>query len=682
MDEPTPQHLSPDAFAVVRRGYDRAQVDAYIAQADERITALEREVDKLRSGMSELGLEGPVDLASELDRVGEEIKQILQEARTAAEQMRSRAADDAARWRGEADAESRALRESVATTAFEIRRSVWETGSEIMAAVVAEANALMDRATEQALFVQAEAEREASRLVGDARRERDEAVHAARDEAERILIAARQEAGALTAAARRDAEAAQQRAHALEQRRTELMAELEAARATIAGVEPAPEIEPEAAEPLSDAAPDTAVAPVEETDAVKAARSHWPDDEGSVRIVSPDRVLASEPVDADDLAAEVEAMRRATARPESIVEAAPEPEPEPEPEPQAAPDSETPAEPVPEPEPIVEPVSEPEPEPEPAPEPVPEPEPEPEPEPVPEPVPEPEREREPTPEPEPEAEPVPDPLAGLFAQLREPKPEPPSPTVPTPPADEAEPATDRPPTVTEEQPAETPAAAEAPPEETSERALDPFALRDRFLLPVQNRALRSVKRNLVEAQNKALEDLRLVNDWEPDTTIFGGGIADALTTLARDSMTAGFAAAAEMMEVEEAPQPSDVDPGDPSSEFIAALIEAVQGSVARSRDSGAGHRETASSLSRVFRAWRTDDAERRVQFASRAAYHHGMVAALADLGVTSLAVEPSGRPCRECPAEKGPWAIADGPPSGTVLPPARLECACAIIPSP
>jgi hypothetical protein len=223
-----------------------------------------------------------------------------------------------------------------------------------------------------------------------------------------------------------------------------------------------------------------------------------------------------------------------------------------------------------------------------------------------------------------------------------------------------------------------PAASDQP---ESEPSLDPFALRERHLLPVQNRALRSVKRSLVEAQNQALEDLRLVDGWEPDESIVRGEISDALAVLARESMVAGFAAAAEMMDTTETPQPDNVDAGDPSSEFAGALIEAARGSVVRSRGAGAGHREIASALSRVFRSWRTDEAERRVQFASRAAYHIGVTAALADLAATDLEVIASGRPCRECPANKGPWAIADGLPSGTMMPPARIECACVIVPS-
>jgi hypothetical protein len=147
-------------------------------------------------------------------------------------------------------------------------------------------------------------------------------------------------------------------------------------------------------------------------------------------------------------------------------------------------------------------------------------------------------------------------------------------------------------------------------------------------------------------------------------------------------MVAGFAAAAEMMGADQTPQPDSVEPGDPSVEFGVALVEAAQGSVARSRDAGAGHRETGSSLSRVFRSWRTDEAERRVQFASRAAYHVGLTAALAELGTKDVAVVVSGRACPECPELKGPWTISDGPPPGTTLPPARLECACTIVAFP
>ncbi len=774
MDDSISHDDRAEAFQIARRGYDRRQVDAYREANESRIDALERHIQRLEASMSELGLARPADLAAELDVVGEEVKRILQEARVAAEQMRSRAADDAARWRAEADEESRSLRESARVVAYETRRSVWENGSEMLASAVAASEAATIAATERALFTQAEAEREASRLVGDARRERDESVGGARDEAERLVAVARQESESIMSAARRQADAAQERAGALELRRAELMAELETARATIAGSEvvAAPDVVPD----------DLSVEPADAATlaaAVEDRRTHWPDDEGSVKIVSAARVMTTEPVDADAMVAEVEAMRGvASPQPEPDValgsssspsgggvaegdgggresdqlpaaddqsDSEPEPEPEREPErepvpsaerrvdaeersdnagglesrqspvpgPQSGPDSDLGSSSSPSRGGVAEgdgggqesdqPDSEPEFSSAP---------------PAEGRVDVEERnddaggqesdESESGSEPEPE----PDPLAGLFAQLREPAAEetssPPLSSSPSgdgvadgdgggQESDQLPTAGDQP----EPEPESDRSSSSSPPgggvaegdgggqvvpsesaeAQESEPSIDPIALRDRHLLPVQNRALRSIKRRLVEAQNQALENLRLIEGWEPDATIVDGEVSEALTTLARESMVAGFAAAAEMMGTNESPQPADVEPGDPSAEFAGALVAAVQSTVARSRESGAGHRETASSLSRVFRSWRTDEAERRVQFASRAAYHIGVVAALADLGATDLTVASSGRPCRECPANKSPWKITDAIPDGTMMPPARLECACTIVPS-
>ena len=703
MDQPTDSDALADAFRVSRRGYDRQQVDAHISAAAERIETLEHRIRELESGMSELGLNRPTDLATELDLVGEEVKRILAEARVAAEQMRSRAADDAARWRTEADEESRAVRESARSTAYAARRSVWDDGTAMLAAAVSEGEALVVASTERALFAQAEAEREASRLTGDARREREESLRTAREEAERLVSSGRQEAESMVAAARHQADAAQERARALEVRRTELMAELEAARATIAGVEPEP---PPAPDPVVDEAP-----PLPE-DAIaieldKKAGSHWPDDEGSVKIVAANRVIASEPVDADEMVAEVEALRKSP-----IESLQPEPELLVVPPTEGRGDSEersddaggsSELEPAPESELLVAPPAEGRGDAEDRSDDA---------EGLPEPAPEPELLVAPPAEgrgdaedrsddaeglPESEPEPAPDPLVGLFAQLREPgpipEPEPPVESSPT--WDSSSSGGDsaegdgggQTPDVEEgldSSPLHPITVATADDEESPLAGLtiDPFDLRERLLLPAQNRALRTIKRNLVETQNRALENLRLTEGWEPDASIVSEEVTDALVVLARESMVAGFAAAAEMTGSDQTPRPDAVEPGDPSVEFGAALIEATQASVARSRDSGAGHRETGSSLSRVFRSWRTDDAERRVQFASRAAYHKGLTAALAELGSKDVTVVVSGRPCPECPENKGPWTISEGVPRGTTMPPARLECACTIVPSP
>ena len=47
--------------------------------------------------------------------------------------------------------------------------------------------------------------------------------------------------------------------------------------------------------------------------------------------------------------------------------------------------------------------------------------------------------------------------------------------------------------------------------------VDPDQMRERLLLPLQNRAHREVKRQLTEQQNLALEQFRVTGaDWNPD----------------------------------------------------------------------------------------------------------------------------------------------------------------------
>jgi hypothetical protein len=311
-----------------------------------------------------------------------------------------------------------------------------------------------------------------------------------------------------------------------------------------------------------------------------------------VRIVSGTRAVRSHPVDALEIAAEVEALQR------------PQPEPVPEPAPAQ----------VLEPEPVLAAAPEPAPVPEPTPELVSEPQPVLVSPPAPEPTPETAPER----APEPEAThavasgTAADDISGLFASLRLDVPKVPEPT----PQPEPEPIPPEP------APAEPHAA-----EHARER-------RDRLLLPVQNRALRGVKRNIVDLQNRCLEELRVDGSWIPDEALFGGAFDDDLAVMARESMIAGFAAAREVAGVSETPHPSGVSVESPAEEFVAALVAAVRAALERSRGAGTSARDTASGLSRVFRTWRTDEAERRVRLASEAAFDRGFRAALEALGVT------------------------------------------------
>ena len=96
---------------------------------------------------------------------------------------------------------------------------------------------------------------------------------------------------------------------------------------------------------------------------------------------------------------------------------------------------------------------------------------------------------------------------------------------------------------------------------------------------------------------------------------------------------------------------------------------------------GTGPVEASSTLSRVFRAWRSDEAERWVRTVTYAAYHDSLLAGFSFGGVESVEGLAHGRLCDECPAAKGEaWDPAGDPPPGTAPPPAHLDCTCTVVP--
>ena len=677
-----PAEIRARKFNTSRRGYERFEVDEFLGDVSDHVQDLDERLSALEATMKQLGIEEPTDVAAEIERVGADLTRILSEATGAAEQMRSRASEDAARWRAEADAQSQTATDEARQQSQALRESAWIESSQLLEDSAAEADASRAAGEQDALFIRAEAEREALRLTGDARRDAEENVRAARQEAERLLDVARRESEVLLESARQQAEAAQERARALEQRRSELMEELETARASIGQLE----------EEF-----DTRRQELDE-DEPEDEPTHWSADEGGVRIVPLERAMIAEPVDALEIAAEVEALRAVPA-PEPVPEIArpeppaPAPLPEIAPEPEAGGDEadehlepvpwlddfEEGVEPVPaaaaaavvEDEPTgeieavaappieatVPPAQEPEPEPAPAPEP--------EPEPV-------------APSETPTAA-ADDAVTGLFASLRSEKVATPAASVSLKErevvaASELEaPAT--PEVILDERTADTVSEQL----ETAERAL---AIRERLLLPAHNRALRTVKRGLVDLQNLALEDLRVDGGWEPNGDFVAGAFDETIDALSRESIVAGYAAAAELTGARESPQPEQPDLDNPVTEFTSGLRDVLQTQIVKSRASGAGPREVASAISKVFRAWRTDEAERRLQAVSYRAYHAGLLAGLSALGVAEAVSVIVGIPCEWCPSNAGsPWPPGEALPEGTGLPPVLPTCQCTLAPA-
>lgn len=276
-----------------------------------------------------------------------------------------------------------------------------------------------------------------------------------------------------------------------------------------------------------------------------------------------------------------------------------------------------------------------------------------------------ETEAEPVAETEPAAIPAPDEVGNLFDRLRrtdeipvvavEPEP---------PPVPEPEPV----------EPEPTPEPAAPPPPIAS--GPDAVEVRDRVLLPVLNEYVREARRQLIEVQNQALDEIRTLRRgaaWHPDSDLVTGALRDAVTPLAAAAVEAGGRGAAEMGA---APAPG------PVSEVRAlSLIEDMVHAMMADAVAAAAAEDPGSEVARVFRTWRNDEIERWVRTAGYAGYHDGLVAGLAGAGVAEIVGIRHGRLCTECPAAAGIiWDPAGPPPDPYASPPARLDCTCAVEP--
>ncbi|KAA3641940.1 MAG: DivIVA domain-containing protein [Armatimonadetes bacterium] len=523
-DEVSPSQARARQFDVVRRGYDRAQVDSYIEELSSLLDDLQAAASEAEASALAIGIDDPQALANELGRIGGEVSAVLEAARAAAEGLRKRASKDAEDWRKKAESESGAMLEDAIEQSQSMRAAAWNEGTSMLSSAVGAARAIMDQAQEDAMFMRAEAERDALRLTSDARRDKEEALRAARQEGESIIAEARAESDGVLAAAQKQAEAAQERARALEDRRSELLMELEATRASISHLEE--EIDSRRQELEEPEVPEQ----------FDPEPNHIGMDVGSVRIVAPSKAVTLKPVDTDELVAEVSAMRTAAAEAEA-----------------------NPPEPV-EPETVA--VISP-------PEPAVVPEPEPEPEPPSTPV---------------AKEATSDDIGSLFAKLR----------------DEGE-KTDvrRQTSEVRSQNSDEGGSAEAEETESEESVAESQAAETPEPAPQvaampssHNAALKKIKKALVELQNETLEALRTDTSWVPPA-----GYADRFDEAFVDVAEAAGSTSGKA----------------DASAFASDLEDAVTTAIEEARTAGRGDRAVAAQASRVFRLWRTDEAERRLR---------------------------------------------------------------------
>ena len=639
----TADDLNGRSFSVARKGYNRDEVDSFRREVIATIRSVEDDAERLRQSLQQLGIEEGQLLRVELDKIGQDVAKILQDARAAAESMRTRAVEDSARWRNEADDESRVRRADATKASEALRAAAWESSHEMIAAVKEQTESLLTTAQEDAFFMRAEAERESVRLTGNARQDADALARESQRDADELLTSAHKESEGLLFEAQRAADSAQQRARALEERRAELMAELETARQSISQISTAAHVADSEPESLQKFIP-------------SPESQGWTDAEGTVRVVlaAKGSEIPDVAVDALAMADEVAELRKTHQSGEvfdggqSVVEvngAIPDAGSETAAPPDADSDSASGGQPD-ELAAVVTPSSSADPEGEQASE---------ESEaPVDEPAPDRSATRSAEPAPNDEPQSLPDSqsdlthaddqktdsgeIDALFAALR----------------DSAETAVSTSDVMgggIEEAPAETApvtrrksAARPAQRRKTAavkEPAIDEAANQSRddqrvkLTLPLENRTLRLVKKHIVAIQNHALEELRTSNQqWRPSAAEVDSSLVNDIDQLVREAYIAGYSAEAEQQGVA-ASQPSDPVSSTDGKKFLDDLLDAVNAAIERAVSSGAEGRQVASAASKVFRAWRSDEAERRLRSAARAAYDAGSD----ELGPDGLVIE-------------------------------------------
>ncbi|MDR9450288.1 MAG: DivIVA domain-containing protein [Acidimicrobiia bacterium] len=625
-DSLSPDEIAHRTFQQRLRGYDPREVEAFLEEVAASTRELTARYDAVHTRLLELGNR---DLTAEFDLISQEVGRILQDAREAAEGMRRRAAADA-----------EVLQEEAQNTAVKLRTDAWMAGEKLLHDSTREAEAIVAKAERESLAIIGEAEREAHRRQSTVRRESEETLRMARIEAERVAMDARARSDELILDAGRKVEAAESRAAATEKRRTEMLVELENARQTIGRLES--EIE-KRREALSGPTPEEVESstvrllttggrePAGSADSAKGGA--WAEGQEVVKIVRPPKRLVdppSEPVDADAMAAEVARLRSPADFFEPPIVVVPPPEPA-----EAAPPAAEPPE---------------------------------------------------TEEPAPSGE-APAPLEArpgsavspprteiddLFARLRHAAQEVP-PAVPTAVVPVAQ------------EPSGVGSIESAPPVTALVEPGNPFDLRDRLLLPVTNRVLRAVKRELTEAQNIALEELRVeAGGWEPNAALLADRLFEPFGELLRDGYRAGWVAAAETTNTELAGEgDQQADPGEWAGRFSEALTGAVSEALSDSLRDNHGPRQLAAGLSRVYRSWRTDEAERRVRDIAAGAYHRGLLDGFRSAGLSAARWKTAGRGCTTCreAAEAGPVALGSVFEDAVTEPPAHHDCGCTLMPA-
>lgn len=649
MPDTTPADIAARSFRMRMRGFDPDEVHEFLQAVAHGLDELVVERDQLRSQLTDVGAK---DLKAEFDSIGQEVAAVLQAAREAAESMRSRASSDAARWRSEAVAEAETERRQARSDAENLRGDAWSMAEELLKQSLAEATRLAAESEKEAMRAVGEAELESHRSLASARREGEEIVRAAKMEAERLLVSGQSRHDQLIEAAHRQTESAQERARALEARRTELARELESLRDALSNAEleldekrealTLSPPQPEVTEPRAEWEGGETVRVVKPPPSAGSAEAPGPepprsvtaaDAQPEIRLVSAAELKKRSGLPAVSIEPQPESAQNADDKHRDDVEQDPvdsnvdkledgvaegekrELVPE-------APPTEAPETLVVDSEPIQAPDDESIP---------------------------------PTPtQPELGLDLV---VTGLFARLREPPPA-------TPVDSEAASVAESP----DSAPAEPPTSKRTT-RAASSAAADTSELRDQRLLPITNRSLRNLKRQLTDEANVVLDQIRSSEgEWSASVDSITERIRADLVVLVGESFGAGHAAVEELLG-ERVKRPG-IPKDEPATGFATDLASELDEAVGEGHSADQGPQQLGSTVSRIFRTWRTDEAERRVRLLALTAYHRG-VAETAKVAQRSVRIVAAGRGCATC------RAAAEEIPA-TQLPPLHPGCECTL----
>ena len=595
-------------------GFDPLEVRTHVAKLNQELVRLR---ERNNGDVSDDAVADDQDVAVAIDSTVNDIAEVLEAARVAANKIRDRAERQAVDGSASAARQVRGILAAAEADAFAVRKSAWDTSTELLESAKAEGARLRSSAERDALDIIGDAERKAHRNLAAARRDSDNAMQVTSAESERLMGMARAKAKEIIRAAEDRAATILDQVSVLEKQHEDLRHDVEALRAELEGPSGASNIrEPTTVRvvpPGGTTAEATGSTGGDQPNgsrgvgsgtgpAPAGAQAHPADGTKTVRLVSAPPRKDRVNVDASEIADAVAALSGEGLAATTGLRVGSGDEAERDTNPARGPlavDSHGPADKVPD------------------------------------------ADSRPTRNGSSDGTAA-DELAALFDELRM-------------------------------REATIPAAGTA----RSGKALTPLERYDFELLPIVNRAVRGVKRQLTDIQREQIRALELDPEgWIPRRPDFGPYLIHAVSVMEREACERGFVTATELSARRRLTPPSrEVSLGEGRA-FIDDLFDGVSASIRTAREANRSDRDISSDLSTVFRRWRTEEVERRLRLLAGRAYHRGLVDGLERAGMDELLVVAADG-CDTC-AQFGGGALA---PDDLPEVPVHEGCRCTVIPA-